>query len=955
MFDGMYDIASQLALKWARHGKNTPITVTEDFTRLTLDTIALCAMDFRFNSYYKDNLHPFVTAMSNFLMETGSRARRLPLPSPCYRGKDQKFFSDIGVLRKTANEVLQARKAEGHTGERKDLLSAMLDGTDHKTGQKMSDQSILDNLITFLIAGHETTSGLLSFAFYFLMAHPEAYRKTRQEVDNVCGKERIKFEHLSKLPYVAAVLRETLRLKPTIPVFNIAARKDEVIGKKYSVPAGELVIALLAQSHLDPKVYGEDFRDFKPERMLEENFNRLNGEFPNCWKPFGNGARACIGRPFAWQEALLVTAMLLQNFDFVLDDLAYSLEIKQTLTVKPKDLHMRAILRDELTAVQLEHRLAGTMTAQSARSAVTTDGNLPATGAKTDAKPLSIYYGSNSGTCQSMAARLAADAYSRGFRANKVDCIDNATAKLPTDNPVVFITASYEGQPPDNATRFVDWLLSTEEEKDLKDVSYAVFGCGHHDWASTLHRIPKLVDASIEKHGGCRIASLGLSDVALGNMFSDFETWEDDVFWPAMAKRYDVTPSEGPPLSVTVSSPRTSILHQDLVEACVADSSILTAKEAAIEKRSIEIQLPSDITYKTGDYLNILPINPKDNVQRVMRHFHLSWDSYLTISANALTTLPENTSLPAVEILGTYVELVQPATKRNILTLADVAQDNTTKSRLQHYTTDDGYTEVVAKRLSVLDLLESHPSITLPLSSFLRMLPPMRVRQYSISCSPLWDPHRVVLTYSVQDKPGKTDNEVRHVGVATSYLSSLRKGDMLHVSVRLSHAAFHPPADGENTPVMMIAAGTGIAPFRGFVQERAEMRSSGRKIAPAMLFFGCREPSKDDLYREELDGWESDGVVSVWRAYSRKVEESEGCKYVQDRLWRERDHVMNLWDQGAMLYICGSRAVGEAAKDMFIDICLDATKKKGKKTSAQEVREWFEGLKNIRYAVDVFD
>lgn len=205
MFDGMYDIASQLVMKWARHGKNTPIMVTEDFTRLTLDTIALCAMDFRFNSYYKSDLHPFVTAMSNFLTETGNRARRLPLPSIFYWGRDQKFFRDIDVLRKTANEVLQARKAEGKLDARKDLLSTMLNGVDPKTGQKMTDPSILDNLITFLIAGHETTSGLLSFAFYFLATHPEAYSKTQQEIDEVCGRGPIKFEHLSKLSYVAAV------------------------------------------------------------------------------------------------------------------------------------------------------------------------------------------------------------------------------------------------------------------------------------------------------------------------------------------------------------------------------------------------------------------------------------------------------------------------------------------------------------------------------------------------------------------------------------------------------------------------------------------------------------------------------------------------------------------------------------------------------------------------------
>lgn len=205
MFDGMYDIASQLAMKWARYGKNSPITVTDDFTRLTLDTIALCSMDFRFNSYYKDGVHPFVEAMGDFLTESGDRARRLPIPSIFYRGKDKKFFGDIEVMRKTANEILQERKAEKNLDTRKDLLSAMLNGVDPKTSQKMTEQSILDNLITFLIAGHETTSGMLSFALYHLMKHPEMYRKAQQEVDEVCGKTPIKFEHLSMLSYISAV------------------------------------------------------------------------------------------------------------------------------------------------------------------------------------------------------------------------------------------------------------------------------------------------------------------------------------------------------------------------------------------------------------------------------------------------------------------------------------------------------------------------------------------------------------------------------------------------------------------------------------------------------------------------------------------------------------------------------------------------------------------------------
>lgn len=124
-----------------------------------------------------------------------------------YREADEKYNEDIAMLRDTAEDVLQARKA--NPTERKDLLSAMLDGVDPKTGQKLGDSSIIDNLITFLIAGHETTSGMLSFAFYQLLRHPEAYRKAQEEVDTVIGDGPIRVEHMRRLPYLAAVSTNT--------------------------------------------------------------------------------------------------------------------------------------------------------------------------------------------------------------------------------------------------------------------------------------------------------------------------------------------------------------------------------------------------------------------------------------------------------------------------------------------------------------------------------------------------------------------------------------------------------------------------------------------------------------------------------------------------------------------------------------------------------------------------
>ncbi|KAI3395136.1 hypothetical protein diail_1751 [Diaporthe ilicicola] len=957
MFPEMHDIANQLAMKWARHGPNEPIMVTDEFTRLTLDTLALCSMDYRFNSFYHDGMHPFIEAMGDFLVESGNKTRRPPYTSIFYREADRKYERDIETLRKTADDVLKARK-ENPT-DRKDLLNAMLNGKDPKTGQKMTDQSITDNLITFLIAGHETTSGMLSFAFYNLLKNPEAYRKAQEEVDEIVGTGPITVDQVNKLQYIQAVLRETLRLTATIPTISVKPLQDTVLGGKYAVGAHESIALLVAKSQLDPTVFGETAQDFIPDRMLEDNFNRLNKEFPNCWKPFGNGMRACIGRPFAWQEAVLVMAMLLQNFNFMPDDPNYHLSIKQTLTIKPKDFLMRATLRHGLSPTQLEHRLNGTTAPPTPLESSVASLSLQS-GQKAKGKPMAIYYGSNSGTCEALAQRLASDAPSHGFSAAVVDSLDAANQNLPTDKPVAVITASYEGEPPDNAALFCNWIQGLKG-KELENVSYAVFGCGHHDWSSTFHKIPKMCDATIEKFGGTRIAPLGVADAADGDMFTKFESWEDEIFWPAMKEKYgveaDAQDGEGLQggLSVEISTPRSSTLRQDVKEAVVTAARVLTSPEAPTKKH-IEIQLPSDMTYSAGDYLAILPINPKEIVHRALRRFQLPWDAHVTISSQSQTTLPTGSSVPASDVLGAYVELAQPATKRSIAALAEATKDEETKAALKLLGGENYLTEVNAKRLSVLDLLEKYRSIELPFATFLSLLPPMRVRQYSISSSPLWNPNNLTLTYAVLDAPTLSGTGQRYVGVATSYLASLEAGDKLHVAIRPSHASFHLPIDSEKTPVLCIAAGSGLAPFRGFIQERAAMLGAGRKLAPAILFFGCRSPEQDDLYREELDKWEAAGAVEVRRAYSRKPDASEGCAHVQDRLWRDRREVQELWGQGAKIFVCGSRGVGDAVREVAIRMYVDGAKENhGKDMSVEEATERFDAVRNERYATDVFD
>ena len=171
---------------------------------------------------------------------------------------------------------------------------------------------------------------------------------------------------------------------------------------------------------------------------------------------------------------MLVTIILLQNFDIQLDDPGYQMRLKQALTVKPKDFYIRASLREGINPTKLDGALHSSNKPVKpahdvARSETAVNG--------ADLKPLTVLYGSNTGTCQAFAQRLASDAAPRGFNANVME-LDAAMAKVPKDQPVVIITPSYEGEPADNAAHFVEWLESLEGDA-LQDVDYAVFGVGH--------------------------------------------------------------------------------------------------------------------------------------------------------------------------------------------------------------------------------------------------------------------------------------------------------------------------------------------------------------------------------------------------------------------------------------------------------------------------------------------
>lgn len=168
----------------------------------------------------------------------------------------------------------------------------------------------------------------------------------------------------------------------------------------------------------------------------------------------------------------MVTAMLLQYFDFRMDDPNYRLAINATLTVKPKDLFIHASLRKGIDSIHLESMMA----VETPRNVQVPE--IPTTvEASAFKKPITIYFGGNTGTCESLAQTVAQSSATHGFKA-VVKPLDEATNNLPKDHPVIIITASYEGEPPDNANKFFSWLQNLEG-KPLKGVHYSVFGCGN--------------------------------------------------------------------------------------------------------------------------------------------------------------------------------------------------------------------------------------------------------------------------------------------------------------------------------------------------------------------------------------------------------------------------------------------------------------------------------------------
>lgn len=329
--DIMVAVAGELTEHWDTHVDGAPVDVSSDMTKLTLETIGRAGFSYSFDSFRRGRPHPFVEAMVRALTHAQRRTfRKVPLVSKLlYRKSDRQNERDTAYLAQVVDEVIRQRRDSAAEGP-EDLLEIMLRAAREDDPNRLDEVNIRNQVVTFLVAGHETTSGALSFALHYLAQHPEILAKARAEVDAVWGDGTPAFEQVAKLRYVRRVLDETLRLWPTAPAYAREAREDTVLANRYPMRAGEWVLVLIPSLHRDP-AWGSDPERFDPDRFAPE---RVRGRAPHIYKPFGTGERACIGRQFAIHEAVLVLGTILRRYDFTADP-DYQLRIQERLTLMP--------------------------------------------------------------------------------------------------------------------------------------------------------------------------------------------------------------------------------------------------------------------------------------------------------------------------------------------------------------------------------------------------------------------------------------------------------------------------------------------------------------------------------------------------------------------------------------------------------------------------------------------
>lgn len=542
------------------------------------------------------------------------------------------------------------------------------------------------------------------------------------------------------------------------------------------------------------------------------------------------------------------------------------------------------------------------------------------------AEPLTILFGSQTGTAEGLAKKLAKDATQRGFAPKVLALNDHEQANLAAGGKAVIISSTWgDGEPPDNAVNFWSWL-SADSAPKLESLNYAILGLGDKNY-SDFCGASKKFDARLEALGAKRLAPRGECDV-------DYEAhaaaWMEELWGrlgSAIAAPPTSTGANGNGHGAASAKPAYSKTNP--FPAKLLKNVLLNKPGSSKEVRHYEIGLNgSGLSYEAGDALGVVPVNCHELVDDVMEALKAKADENVKLGDKIISLR---------EALTHQLDITKPS-QELLAAVAKAAPDSELASLLAPERRDDLKKWLWGRQ--IVDLLHLMPA-PMPVTEFVGYLKKMAPRLYSISSSPKAHAGEVHLTVGAVRY--ESHGRVRK-GVASTFLADrVGDADYVKVFVQPSHG-FKPPANGD-TPMIMVGPGTGIAPFRAFLEERLASGAKGKN----WLFFGDQTRTSDFLYEDLLTGWQNDGFLTrLDLAFSRDQKEKI---YVQNRMLESGAELWSWLEAGAHFYVCGDAS--RMAKD--VDAALHTVIETHGGKSADEAKAYVAKLKSDkRYQRDVY-
>ena len=551
------------------------------------------------------------------------------------------------------------------------------------------------------------------------------------------------------------------------------------------------------------------------------------------------------------------------------------------------------------------------------------------------ADPLLVLYGSQSGSAEGLAKKFAKEATTKGFAPRVMELNAAAKLDLTQEARAVIITSTWgDGEPPDNATEF--WShISAEAAPKLANLNYSVLALGDKNY-SEFCGAGKKFDERLETLGAKRIHPRVDCDL-------DYEAlakgWMDSV-WPALIATSTGSESvasepanspNGPSPAADSPIASTTYSRTNPFPARLITNRKLTGVDSGKDTRHFEISLQdSGLTYEVGDALGVMPQNCPALVDEIIRALGCDGEEGVTEPSGKETSLRS-------ALLRNY-QITKPGSSLLQL-IADKAGDEELKSLLEPSRKADLDKFLYGRE--VIDVLLRCGAAKFAPKEFVGLLAKLQPRLYSISSSPKAHPGEVHLTIAAvrYESHGRARK-----GVCSTFLADRVEADTpVPVFVQTSHG-FRIPADGSK-PIIMIGPGTGIAPFRAFLEERRAIGATGKN----WLFFGDQKAASDFLYREQLEGMLAEGSLTrLDTAFSRDQAEKI---YVQTRMMEQAAELWRWLEDGAHLYVCGDAK--RMAKD--VDAALHEIIQNAGGKTADEAKAYVAKLKSDkRYQRDVY-